>query len=69
MAAAAVVVLSHQGWENLFAFDPAVIGRPLLVNGHPDPVAGVMPDGFRGCARRRRTIGRRWRSSISSAPG
>ena len=44
----AVVVLSHQGWENLFASDPAVVGRQLLVNGRPDEVAGVMPDGFRG---------------------
>ena len=43
-----VVVLSHQGWENLFASDPAVVGRPLLVNGRPYEVAGVMPDGFRG---------------------
>jgi predicted permease len=44
----AVVVLSHQGWENLFAADPAVVGRQLLVNGQPYEVAGVMPDGFRG---------------------
>ena len=43
-----VVVLSHQGWENLFASDPAVVGRQLLVNGQPYEVAGVMPDGFRG---------------------
>ncbi len=43
-----VVVLSHQGWEDLFAGDPAVIGRQLVVNGHPYEVAGVMPDGFRG---------------------
>jgi putative ABC transport system permease protein len=43
-----VVVLSHQGWENLFASDPAVVGRELLVNGQPYEVAGVMPDGFRG---------------------
>ena len=62
-------MLSHQGWENLFASDPAVVGRQLLVNGQPYKVAGVMPDGFAGCARGRRTTGRRSRSSISSAPG
>ncbi len=44
----AVVVLSHQGWETLFASDPEVIGRQLVLNGHPYEVAGVMPDGFRG---------------------
>jgi predicted permease len=44
----AVVVLSHQGWEQLFAADPAVVGRQLVLNGHPYEVAGVMPDGFRG---------------------
>jgi predicted permease len=44
----AVVVLSHEGWEQLFAADPAVIGRQLVLNGHPFAVAGVMPEGFRG---------------------
>ena len=44
----AVVVLSHLGWEKLFSADAEVIGRPLLVNGHPFEVAGVMPKDFRG---------------------
>jgi predicted permease len=44
----AVVVLSHRGWEKLFAADAALIGRPLLLNGHPYEVAGVMPEDFRG---------------------
>jgi putative ABC transport system permease protein len=44
----AVVVLSHEGWKQLFAADPAVIGRQLILNGHPYFVAGVMPEGFRG---------------------
>ena len=39
----AVLVLSHQGWQQLFAADPAVIGRQLVLNGHPYAVAGVMP--------------------------
>jgi len=38
---AAVVVLSHQGWETLLGSDPAVIGRPLVLNGHPYTVARV----------------------------
>ena len=44
----AVAVLSHQGWETLFASDPAVLGRQLVLNGRPFEIAGVMPDGFRG---------------------
>jgi hypothetical protein len=42
-----VVVLSHLGWEKLFAADPAVIGRELQLNGHPCTVVGVMPEDFR----------------------
>ena len=44
----AVAVLSHQGWETLFASDPAVLGRQLVLNGRPFEIAGIMPDGFRG---------------------
>jgi predicted permease len=44
----AVVVLSHGGWEKLFAADAAVVGRPLLLNGNPYEVVGVMPKDFRG---------------------
>ena len=28
-----VMVLSHRGWDRLFARDPAILGRRLLVNG------------------------------------
>ncbi len=44
-----VVVLSHRGWDRLFARDPAV-GRNLLVNRIPFEIVGVMPEGFRGLA-------------------
>jgi predicted permease len=43
-----VIVLSHSGWNKLFAGDPAVIGRSLLVNGLPYQIVGVMPEDFRG---------------------
>ena len=43
-----VVVLSHRGWSRLFASDPAVLGRRLLVNGVSYEIVGVMPEGFRG---------------------
>ena len=43
-----VIVLSHRGWNKLFAGDPAVIGRTVRVNGVPYEIVGVMPEGFRG---------------------
>jgi predicted permease len=42
-----VIVLSHRGWDRMFASDPAVLGRRLLVNGVAFEIAGVMPAGFR----------------------
>ena len=43
-----VMVLSHRGWERLFARDPAVLGRAAVVNGVTFQVVGVMPGSFRG---------------------
>ena len=43
-----VMVLSHRGWDRLFARDPAIVGRRLLVSGVTFEIVGVMPDGFRG---------------------
>lgn len=43
-----VMVLSHRGWERLFARDPAILGRRLLVNGLTFEIVGVMPEHFRG---------------------
>jgi predicted permease len=45
-----VMVLSHRGWDRLFARDPAIVGRRLLVNKVSFEVVGVMPEGFRGLA-------------------
>ena len=45
-----VIVLSDRGWDRLFARDPSVLGRTLLVNGVSLEVVGVMPEGFRGLA-------------------
>jgi putative ABC transport system permease protein len=36
-----VVILTHKGWTTLFARDPGVVGRILLVNGRPVTVVGV----------------------------
>lgn len=42
------VVLSHRYWQQQFDGDPAVIGRPVHVDGKPYTVAGVAPLGFDG---------------------
>ena len=44
--AAPVVILSHALWQQLFAGDPAVLGRKLRVNGYDAQVVGIMPAGF-----------------------
>ena len=43
-----VMVLSHRGWDRLFARDPAILGRRVLVNGFTFEIVGVMPEEFRG---------------------
>ena len=48
LAGRPVIVLSDRGWDRLFARDPAVLGRALLVSGVSLEVVGVMPEGFRG---------------------
>jgi putative ABC transport system permease protein len=63
-----VIVLSHMGWTKLFARNPNVIGRQVLVNSVLCEIVGVMPDGFRGLLIGRHTIGRLSRSPSSSTP-
>jgi len=41
-----VAVLGHRLWEDLFAGDPRVLGRTILVNRQRVTVVGVMPEGF-----------------------
>jgi len=44
----AVVVLSYALWQRQFGGDPAIVGRTLLVQGHPCEVVGVAREGFVG---------------------
>jgi predicted permease len=44
------LVLSHRGWERLFAGDPAIVGRRVDVNEVTFEIVGVMPERFRGLA-------------------
>ena len=43
-----VIVLSHRGWDRLFARDAGILGRRLVINGLTFEVVGVMPEDFRG---------------------
>jgi predicted permease len=44
--AAPVVILSHALWQQLYAGDPAALGRKLRLNGYDALVVGIMPAGF-----------------------
>jgi len=41
-----VVVLNHELWARRFASDAHVIGRKIMLDGHPYEVVGVLPAGF-----------------------
>jgi putative ABC transport system permease protein len=41
-----VVILNHELWERRFAGDPNVIGRKIMLDGHPYEIVGVLPRGF-----------------------
>lgn len=44
----AVAVLSYRYWHENLSSDPAIIGRPLTINGTSFVVIGVMPASFYG---------------------
>ena len=44
--AAATVILSDELWRRVFAADPAIVGKPITLDGKPHVVIGVMPAGF-----------------------
>lgn len=41
-----MVLISDRLWRHRFAGDPAIVGRPIRLNGALHTVAGVMPRGF-----------------------
>jgi putative ABC transport system permease protein len=43
-----VVVLSYDYWSSRFGLDPAILNRPLIVNGQSLTIVGVAPKGFDG---------------------
>jgi len=43
-----VIVLGHAYWRTRFGSDPGIVGRTVVLNGHPFEVVGVAPEDFRG---------------------
>jgi putative ABC transport system permease protein len=41
------VILTHGYWQRKFGGDPAAVGRPMVVDGTPREIIGVLPAGFR----------------------
>jgi putative ABC transport system permease protein len=41
-----VVVIGHRLWQERFASDSGVVGRTIVLDGQPQTIIGVMPDGF-----------------------
>src|SRR5687767_6414220 len=43
--APAVILVSHDIWEDRLGADPGALGRTVRVNGQPAQIVGVMPEG------------------------
>ncbi|MFI5184395.1 MAG: ABC transporter permease [Vicinamibacteria bacterium] len=41
-----VAILSHRLWRDRFGADPAIVGKPIVLDGDAFSVVGVMPSGF-----------------------
>ena len=41
-----VAVISYGVWQSRFGGDNAILGRPILLNGAPYSIVGVLPTGF-----------------------
>jgi putative ABC transport system permease protein len=42
-----VVMLTHGLWQRRYGADPAIIGKPIIINDRARIVVGVLPQGFR----------------------
>ncbi len=43
-----VAFISYGCWQRRFASDPAIVGNPIMINGHSFSVVGVAPPNFTG---------------------
>jgi predicted permease len=57
-ARSAGVVLGYGIWQRRLGGDPAIVGRPITLNGTPFDVVGVMPAGFQWHIRSRSGTGK-----------
>ena len=46
-SSARVAIVSHRYWQKR-GRDPGLLGSPMLINGHPFTIIGIMPEGFTG---------------------
>jgi len=44
---APVVIISDGLWRRRFGADPAIVGRPVILNRQPRTVVGILPAGFK----------------------
>ncbi len=49
-ARAQIVVLGYDFWQRKFAGNPSVVGRKIVLGGHPFTIIGVTPEAFNGLA-------------------
>jgi len=48
MGADPVMVLSYSFWKTRFGGDPEIVGKKVILDGHPITIVGVGPKGFDG---------------------
>jgi len=53
-----IAILSNGFWQRRFGGDPQIVGKPILLNGTPFTVVGVMPPGFQWHIKSRSGTGR-----------
>jgi len=66
-----VALLSNSFWQRRFGGDPQIVGKPILLNGAPFAVIGVLPAGFQWHIKQRSGTGRSaeiW-SALDIPPG
>lgn len=42
-----VILITHKLWVRRFASDPDIIGKPVVFDGQPSTICGVLPDSYR----------------------
>jgi predicted permease len=53
-----VAVLGYGIWQRRFGGDPQILGKPIMLNGSPSTVVGILPEGFQWHIRKRSGTGK-----------